>query len=153
MQDLLAGFPVVIQIPVVWGEMDAFQHVNNVVYFRYFESGRFAYFERLGFLDLMELTGIGPILASAQCRFKVPITCPDTVSVGVRVSRIEEDRCVMECTIVSHRLGRVAVEGDAVIVCYDYREKRKATWPAELKQRVMEVESSAQSGQSPAPKP
>ena len=153
MQDLLAGFPVVIQIPVAWGEMDAFQHVNNVVYFRYFESGRFAYFERVRMWDFIEQTGIGPILASTQCRFKVPLTHPDTVSVGVRVSRIEEDRCVMEFAIASDRLGRIAAEGDGVIVCYNYREKRKATWPAELKQRVMEVESSAQSGQSPAPKP
>lgn len=36
----LAGFPVRVDIPVAWGEMDAFGHVNNVVYFRYFESAR-----------------------------------------------------------------------------------------------------------------
>ncbi|MCB0148997.1 MAG: acyl-CoA thioesterase, partial [Caldilineaceae bacterium] len=53
MHDLLAGYPVVIEIPVAWGEMDAFQHVNNIVYFRYFESGRIAYFERAGMMNLM----------------------------------------------------------------------------------------------------
>jgi acyl-CoA thioester hydrolase len=38
MSDPLEAFPVVISIPVAWGEMDAFQHVNNSVYFRYFDS-------------------------------------------------------------------------------------------------------------------
>ena len=36
----LENYPVVIEIPVAWGDMDAFQHVNNVAYFRYFESAR-----------------------------------------------------------------------------------------------------------------
>ena len=35
---LLADFPVLIAWPVQWGDMDAFQHVNNTVYFRWFES-------------------------------------------------------------------------------------------------------------------
>src|SRR5687768_14878016 len=37
---LLAGLPVVVELPVVWGEMDSYRHVNNAVYFRYFESAR-----------------------------------------------------------------------------------------------------------------
>ena len=47
MDELLAHCPVVIEVPVAWGEMDSFQHVNNIVYLRYFESARIAYFERL----------------------------------------------------------------------------------------------------------
>jgi len=58
-------------VPVTWGEMDTFQHVNNIVYFRYFESERLAYFYKLDLIDLMTRTGIGPILASTSCRFKV----------------------------------------------------------------------------------
>ncbi|MFO7632899.1 MAG: acyl-CoA thioesterase [Caldilinea sp.] len=59
MSDLLAGFPVIVEISVAWGEMDAFQHVNNIVYFRYFESGRIAYFERTGAMEEMAKSGIG----------------------------------------------------------------------------------------------
>lgn len=51
MHQSLEGFPVVIELPVVWGEMDAFAHVNNVVYFRYFESARIAYLERINCLE------------------------------------------------------------------------------------------------------
>ena len=85
MNELLSAFPVVIEIPVAWGEMDAFQHVNNVVYFRYFETGRIAYFERTVMRSAMNTTGLGPILATASCKFKFPLTYPDTVLVGVRV--------------------------------------------------------------------
>ena len=140
MSQLLTNYPVVIEIPVAWGEMDAFQHVNNVTYFRYLESARIAYFEKLGLIQMMERSGIGPILASVQCRFKIPLTYPDTVSVGVRVSEIGEDRFTMEYTVVSQRLEKVAAVGSGVIVSFNYREKKKASLQAEVKQRIQKLE-------------
>ncbi len=140
MNELLEGFPVVIEIPVAWGEMDAFQHVNNVVYFRYFESARIAYFLRLDIYTMMDQTGIGPILGSANCRFKIPLTYPDTVSVGTRVSDIGPDRFTMQYRIVSRQHGKIAAEGEGVIVAYNYREGKKATLPEELRKRIEEVE-------------
>ena len=71
----LEGYPVVIDEQVVWGEMDAFQHVNNTVYFRYFESARIAYFGAVGYLEWMKAEGSGPILASTRCRFRRPHPC------------------------------------------------------------------------------
>ena len=62
MQELLKSFPVVAKVPVRWGDMDSFQHVNNVSYFRYFESARIQYFEAIGVIDIVEQMGIGPIL-------------------------------------------------------------------------------------------
>src|ERR1044071_8239339 len=96
MNTVLERCPVVIETPVAWGQMDAFRHLNNTAYFSFFESGRIAYFEKLDLLELMEATGIGPILASTSCRFKIPLTYPDTVSVGSRVSEMEDDRFMME---------------------------------------------------------
>ncbi len=136
----LKDYPVVIDIPVAWGEMDAFQHVNNVTYFRYLESARIAYFRELGLIDIMERTGVGPILASVQCRFKIPLTFPDTVSVGVRVSEIGDDRFTMEYAVLSRRLGKVAALGNGVVVSYDYGENKKAPLPDEVKRRIKELE-------------
>ncbi len=141
MEELLAGFPVVIEIPVAWGEMDAFQHVNNIVYFRYFESARVAYFERLGFMELMARAGIGPILAEICCRYRRPLAYPDTVSVGVRVSEMDEARFVMQHRVVSHKLGAIAAEGEGMLVSYNYREKRKAPIPSEVRRRIEELEN------------
>jgi len=142
-QELLKTYPVVIETPVAWGEMDALRHVNNIVYFRYFESARMAYFTRLGVWDYMNETGIGPILASTACRFKLPLTYPDTVSVGAKVSGIEVDRYVMKYAVVSHAHGRVAAEGEGLIVSYDYRALGKAPLPDEIKRRIEALEGIA----------
>src|SRR5438105_631032 len=98
---LLAGFPVVVQLPVVWGEMDSYRHVNNVVYFRYFESARLEYFRRLDWFEYEKETGIGPILASTQARFRRPLTYPDTVLIMARVGDLGEDRFTLGHRVIS----------------------------------------------------
>lgn len=129
--------------------MDAFQHVNNTVYFRWFESARIGYFEAVGLLDSMERTGVGPILASTECRFRVPLEYPDTVSVGARVPRIGDDRFVMEYLVVGHQSGKTAAHGTGLIVTFDYRQGSKAPLPGELRERLIGVESGV--GNEPAP--
>src|SRR5436190_18629210 len=104
---LLAAFPVVIELPVVWGEMDSYRHVNNVVYFRYFESVRVEYCRSLNWFEYEKDTGIGPILASIQARFRRPLTYPDRISVGARVVSMETDRFTVEHVIASHRLNKI----------------------------------------------
>lgn len=137
---VLHDYPVVIDIPVAWGEMDAFQHVNNVAYFRYFESGRIAYFERLKLMTINEATGIGPILASTQARFRAPLTYPDTISVGVRVSSIGSDRFLMQYALYSRQLQTIAATGEGMIVMYDYRAGKKAEISAELRAAILALE-------------
>jgi len=122
----LAEFPVVVDLPVAWGEMDAMGHVNGVIFIRYFETSRFTYFARLGpALEGMGAADRGWILASLTCRYRAPLTFPDTVSVGTRVAAVGTDRYLMEHRVVSHRLGKVAAEGDVLIVAYDYRAGSK----------------------------
>jgi acyl-CoA thioester hydrolase len=142
MSELLATFPVVITIPIAWGEMDAFQHVNNSVYFRYFESARIAYFERLQYMELMQTTGAGPILASTHCRFRIPLTYPDIVHVGAKIADIGDDRFVMHYAIVSQRLQKLAAEGEGVIVSFNYRENQKAPLPDVIRQRIAAIEAT-----------
>ncbi len=143
MDNLVVGYPVVIEIPVQWGEMDAFQHVNNVVYFRYFENARIAYFEKLDVIEFMTRKGIGPILAATSCRFKTPLTYPDRVLVGAKVTSVEDDRFVMEYRAISTRYQKVVAEADGVIVTFNYRENKKVPVPEELRRLIMEIESTA----------
>lgn len=137
------GFPVRIDVPVAWGEMDAFGHVNNVCYFRYFESARIAYFEAVGYMELMHATGVGPILAATDCRFRLPLEYPDNVGVGARVTEIGADGFEMRYVVVSHRRGRVAAEGSGRIVSYDYRNNCKAPLQPELVDRLRQLETGA----------
>lgn len=141
MKELLANYPVVIEFPIAWGEMDAFGHVNNTVYFRYFESARANYFHRLDMWQFKEETGVGPILASIQCKFKAPLTYPDTISVGTTISDIQADRFTMKYLLVSHKLQRAAAEGEGLIVIYDYQAQKKTPLPDELRQRIMVLEN------------
>lgn len=140
MRELLRAFPVVIEIPVAWGEMDAFGHVNNIVYFRYFESARIAYFDHVVYEKLMEEEGLGPILAATSCRYRLPLTFPDAVSVGARVASVGEDRFRMEYRVVSHLHQKIAAEGDGDVVSYDYRNATKAPLPDAVRLRIEAIE-------------
>jgi acyl-CoA thioester hydrolase len=134
---LLQEFPVVAAMPIAWGEMDAFGHVNNVVYFRYFENARIEYLRRIGFDDARH---VGPILASTSCRFRRPLTYPDMLQVGVRSTEVGADRFTIEYRLVSERHGEVAAEGAGVVVSYDYQNARKAPLPPEVRQAIEELE-------------
>jgi acyl-CoA thioester hydrolase len=140
---LLSGYPVVVEQAVAWGEMDAYQHVNNVVYFRYFENSRLEYFRRLDWLAMQNDTGVGPILASTQARFRKPLTYPDTILIAARISEVGDDRLTMQHRIVSRRLGVVATEGEGIIVTFDYARGVKAPVPDELRRRIAALEATA----------
>jgi len=140
-EGLLAGFQVVIELPVAWGEMDSYRHVNNVVYFRYFENARLEYFRRLDWFEFERQTGVGPILAATHARFRKPLTYPDTISVGARISSLAKDRFTMEHLIVSHALGAVTTEGQGTIVTYQYHTGRKTPIPEEMRRRIDALEA------------
>jgi acyl-CoA thioester hydrolase len=143
MKELLEHYPIVVEIPVAWGEMDALGHVNNIIYFRYFETARIAYMRKIDFIPALAQMDVGPILASIDCKFKYPVTFPDTLSVGVRTTNIADDRYTMEHCVVSHHARRIAAVGEGIIVAYDYRVKKKALLPESVKRRIKELEKSA----------
>ncbi len=143
---LLEGYPIVVTTMVAWGDMDANRHVNNVVYFRYIEHARLHYFGVLGFSKLQRDTGVGPILAYADCRFRRPLEYPDTVSIGTRIRDIESDRFVMDSIVVSHALQDIAAVGQQRLVSYNYRQNQKAPLPDEIRRRIEEIESGAAPG-------
>lgn len=126
MEALWKDYPVITEIPVAWGEMDALNHVNNVVYFRYFETARLDYFSKINIMEEMKKTNIGPVLSETSSRYKLPVTYPDTLLVGSRVSVVKQDRFTMEYQIVSKRLGKVTTLGKAEVVMFDFAKNGKA---------------------------
>ena len=77
-------YPVYISIPIQWGDMDAFGHVNNIVYPQFFKSARIAYFEKMRIVG-DTASNIGPILASTQCKFIYPLRYPDNIWATAKV--------------------------------------------------------------------
>jgi acyl-CoA thioester hydrolase len=127
--DLLAGFPVNLKLTVQWGEMDAYGHVNNTVFFRYFESARMEFLTRCGFVESYERDRIGAILHSTSARFRQPLFYPDTVQIGASASEVQEDRFTMNYTIVSLSRNVVVCEGTGLIVSFDYAAGKKTKLP------------------------
>jgi len=124
---------------VEWGDMDAMQHVNNTFYFRYFERVRFEYFLEMGLIDSVKAENIGPILASTSCKFKVPLTYPDTVHLGTYITDLGDDRFLMKYGVFSKKLDRLAAEGEGLIVCYDYARGQKVNIPGAIKDKLAET--------------
>ena len=139
----LADCPVIVEVPVSWGHMDSYQHVNNAVYFTYFEDVRLEYFRRMGWFEFEEQTGIGPILAATQARYRKALTYPDTILVGAHVVGPTPARFTMHYRIWSRKLSAVATEGEGTIVAFNYKEGKKVPIPQELIQRIEELESRA----------
>ena len=137
----LTQFKVVIDQPVAWGDMDSFGHVNNVVYFRYFENARVEYFRRIGWWDYLAATGIGPIVAATQARFRRPVKYPDTLRAGAKIIEFASDRFTVRHRLVSRASGELVTEGDAVIVAIDYRRNEKVPLPAEIRRRFEAMEA------------
>jgi acyl-CoA thioester hydrolase len=138
--ELLQGFPIVVVQAVVWGDMDSYGHVNNVVYFRYFENARIEYLNRIGWSDLKHKTGIGPILRDTQARFRLPLTYPDTIAIGARAVRVEDDRFFLQHRIISKAQAALVTEGTGTVVSYDYGAGKKAPISAAVKEAIARLE-------------
>ena len=136
----LGRWPVSLEVPVAWGDMDAFDHVNNTVFLRWFESARIAYFGELGFLDRMESDGVGPILARATCDYRLALRYPDRVRVEATVTRLGTSSFVMGYRAFSAEHDALAAEGEGVIVLLDYGSGQKAPLDDDLRRAIEALE-------------
>lgn len=136
----LDEYRVVVELPILWGNMDAFGHVNNTVPLRWFESSRVAYVEQLGMVDFMRGAGLGPILASIRCDYLRQLHYPDTVRVGARVARLGNTSLVIEHLLVSDKLQVAAARGQSTVVIFDYQNQRPVRVPQEFRDAVERFE-------------
>lgn len=129
----MESYPVQLEIPVAWGDMDAFGHVNNTVYLRWFESARIAFFERIS-IRASRPEKVGPILASTTCDYLTPVEYPATVVVGARLQRVGNTSFVIEH--LATKDGAPVARGSAVVVLIDYETGEKVRVPDEMRAAV-----------------
>jgi acyl-CoA thioester hydrolase len=140
---LLAGFPAVTTISILWGDQDAFGHVNNLAYLRWCETSRVEYLRRVALWVELPPSGIGPILASVKCDYKMQLNYPGTVLVGARVTRIGNSSIIMEHRVVGLDVEGVAAEVDSTLVWYDYKRQKAVPVPAQARQIIGELEGKS----------
>ena len=141
--EALDGFPIVVTVPVLWGDQDAFAHVNNLVYLRWCETARVEYIQRSGMWVPVPPVGVGPILASIKCDYKLPLNFPDTVHVGARVTRIGNCSLQMVHHIVSQKRDELAAVADSTVVMLDYSSGRSSPVSQEIRSKIAEIEGRA----------
>ena len=135
----LQSFRLQVEIPVKWGDMDAFQHVNNTVYLRWIEHARVEYIAKVFNSDLRS-TVLGPILARTDIRYIFPLTYPDTVVVGFRVSEIQDDRLICESKVFSSKHQRLSAICYNTIMAYDFRALNKTDIPVDWIMKIQDWE-------------
>lgn len=134
----LPAWPVRVEIPVAWADMDAFAHVNNTVYLRWFESARIAWFERAGLLN-GGAHGVGPILASTHCRFLQPVVYPATVWAEATTIRLGRRSFEMAYRVRLRDTGALVAEGGGVVVLLDYAVGRSVEIDDALRGRMVAI--------------
>jgi acyl-CoA thioester hydrolase len=122
-------YKISVEIPVQWRDMDASQHVNNVVYLKWIESARIHFFRELIGGSLVDEESIGPILAWQECKYICPVTFPDTIVVGIRRLEVLKDRIVTEAVVYSKTLQRMVAISKQQTVAYDFKLRVKAPLP------------------------
>ncbi len=122
-----------VQVPMRWSDMDAYGHVNNVVYLQYFEMARVAlFFERA---SLEERTGLrrGTVVAAHDIRYKLPVVYsarPLDVQIWVSGVRAASFTCHYE--VFDHE--RLAVTGSTLLVPFDFTINRPRRLSADEKE-------------------
>ncbi|MFK7799737.1 MAG: acyl-CoA thioesterase [Aureispira sp.] len=123
---------------VNWGDMDAFGHVNNTIYLRYFESARVRYFDEVPELAGFQGTAI-PVIANLSCSFKRPVVYPDTLTVKVGVESMGKASMKMTCEMVSPKVG-VAAIAECTIVTIDPKKGHSVRIPAFWREAIERLE-------------
>jgi acyl-CoA thioester hydrolase len=117
-----------MRIPVRWGDLDAMGHVNNTVYFRYFETVRIAWLATLGITLGRE--GVGPVMANGFCNFRRQIEYP-----GELVARhfvVPPGRSSLDTFFTlstAEAPGVVSADGGATLVWLDFPNQRTVPVP------------------------
>ena len=138
-------FPVKTQIDVRWRDIDALGHVNNAVYFTYFEIARTRYYEAV--FGARTLEDIDFLVASIRCDYLSPVVFGETLEVGIRIPWVGRTSYGFAYEVRVLGDGRVAARAESVQVRIDVRTNQKLPITPEWIERVARVQ-----GEPPPPK-
>jgi acyl-CoA thioester hydrolase len=145
----MKGFALALELPILWGDMDALRHVNNTRYFAWFEAARIAYFDRLrtaisGSRAPAGVGEVGPVLASTGCDYLRPIVYPGKVVVGVRVTEVGRSSVRMEYVVArSGTPEEPCARGTSVVVMVRYATMEKVRVPDDVRVAIEALERRA----------
>ncbi len=130
-----ARYAHVLVIPTRWMDNDIYGHVNNVVYYSFFDTVINEYLIRVGGLDIQEGPVIG-VCAESMCRFHAPFTFPEPVEAGLRVGHLGRRSVRYEIGLFKRDREAAAAEGHFVHVFVERKGMAPVTIPRELRRAL-----------------
>ena len=118
-----ADYPHLLPITTRWMDNDAYGHVNNVVYFSYFDTVVNTYLIEQGALDIQSSPVIG-LVVEVACQYLAPLTYPETVTAGLRVAHIGRSSVRYEIAMFPEGKDLAAAQGHFVHVYVDRDTRR-----------------------------
>ncbi len=116
------------RIPVRWGDMDAYGHVNNTVYFRYFEQARVEWIEEMG-CRVTPDEPESPVIINASCTFLAPVNYPATVVIRMYGGEPGRSSVMTWYELFVEGEDRLYAEGAAKTVWMDTRTGKSVPIP------------------------
>jgi acyl-CoA thioester hydrolase len=132
------GYRHFLDIPTRWMDNDVYGHVNNVVYYSYFDTVVNGYLISSGALDIEESVVIG-LVVETQCRYFKPITFPDAVHAGLRVARLGNSSVRYEIGIFRNDEETAAAQGHFVHVYVDREKRRPTELPSAMREALERI--------------
>lgn len=123
-----------------WGDADAFGHINNILFARYFESARIQYFSDLLNLQFVNNTPSGMILADLKLAYLQQLHHPAELEVGSRVSRLGNTSMEMDAAIFIKGEDQPVNCSRAVLVWFDYVANKTQPIPDDARKKIVEFE-------------
>lgn len=125
-------FRHLVPITTRWMDNDVYGHVNNVVYYSFFDTAVNCYMLEHGVLDYLKGEVIQFVVESG-CRYFAPIAFPQTVVAGIRVGRLGNSSVRYEIGLFTDDAEQVAAFGHFIHVCVDRVTQRPVPLPAALR--------------------
>ena len=130
--DLRASYPHFLTITTRWMDNDVYRHVNNVVYYSYFDTVVNQYLIEQGALDI-ETSPVVGLVVETQCRYFSPIAFPSKVHAGLRVAHLGNSSVRYEVGLFADAADRAAAQGHFIHVYVDRETNRPVALPAKLR--------------------
>lgn len=131
----LADFPHVLEITTRWMDNDVYGHVNNVVYYSFFDTVVNRYLIEQGALDFENGTVIG-LVVETKCNYFRPIAFPDTVRAGLRVVHLGSSSVRYEVGLFRNEEDSASAQGHFVHVYVDRASGRPVPLPDVLRKAL-----------------
>jgi acyl-CoA thioester hydrolase len=136
-------------IPTRWMDNDAYGHVNNVVYYSWFDTAVNALLVESGLLDIQHGAIIG-LVVETGCQYHRSVAFPESVEAGMRIARLGTSSVRWEVGLFTAGHDAPAAQGYFVHVYVDRTSRRPVALPADWRMLLADLDTSDLDRAAPA---